>query len=65
MSEHWTWKKLRDIIPFSRQYVYELEKAGKFPKRIKFGQRRVAWRATEIMAWIERKRPPDDPQAPQ
>lgn len=60
----WTWKILREVIPFSRQYIYELEKAGKFPKRVKFGVRRVAWASDEIEAWIARKQNDTDPQAP-
>jgi prophage regulatory protein len=40
------------MIPFTRQHVLRLEKAGKFPRRLKLGQRRVAWVYAEIEAWI-------------
>jgi predicted DNA-binding transcriptional regulator AlpA len=29
-----------------------LEKRGRFPKRVRIGGRRVAWRKAEIEAWI-------------
>jgi predicted DNA-binding transcriptional regulator AlpA len=32
--------------------LWRLEKAGRFPKRIKIGFKRVAWRAIDIDAWI-------------
>jgi prophage regulatory protein len=39
-------------IPYCPQYLLILEKAGKFPKRIKLGPCRVAWYCSEIEAWI-------------
>ncbi len=32
--------------------LWRLEKVGRFPKRVKIGFKRVAWRATEIDAWV-------------
>lgn len=50
-------KQLALIVPFSSQHVLRLEKMGKFPKRIKIGERRVGWRLSEIEAWlVERMR---------
>lgn len=40
------------IVPFSRSHIYRLEKSGDFPRRIKLGIRRIAWRSTEISEWI-------------
>jgi len=36
----------------SRSTVYKLESEGKFPQRIKLGERAVGWRSSEIDAWI-------------
>jgi prophage regulatory protein len=36
----------------SNTTLWRLEKAGRFPNRVKIGFKRVAWRATEIDAWI-------------
>jgi prophage regulatory protein len=43
----------RRRVPFSDMHIWRLEKAGKFPKRIKLGEHRVGWDLDEVMAWIE------------
>lgn len=52
-----TKKELRSIygVPYSVQHIARLERAGRFPKRIKLGQCRVAWLAEEVEAWIEER----------
>ena len=35
-------KEILRLIPYSNRHLYRLEKAGKFPRRIKLG-RRVGW----------------------
>lgn len=47
-----SWRELSEMIPFTRQHILRLEKAGKFPKRFKIGARRVAWLLSEIEAWV-------------
>jgi prophage regulatory protein len=42
----------RRLIPFSDMHIWRLEKAGKFPRRIKVGDRRVGWALDEIIDWI-------------
>ncbi|MEZ9198956.1 helix-turn-helix transcriptional regulator [Shewanella sp. 10N.286.54.B9] len=37
----------------SRQRRWQLEHLGQFPKRIHLGERTVAWRLSEVMAWID------------
>lgn len=49
-------KELRLIVLFAPDYVRELERAGKFPKRIWIGQNRVVWLESEIQDWVELKR---------
>ncbi len=39
-------------IPYSPQHIARLEKAGKFPKRIRLGQCRVAWYCSAVESWI-------------
>jgi len=39
-------------IPWSRVHVDRLEKAGKFPKRVRLGVNTVAWREDEIDAML-------------
>jgi prophage regulatory protein len=47
-----TKKELRQLVPFSPQYVLRLEKEGRFPHRIKIGERRVGWWLHEVLAWL-------------
>jgi prophage regulatory protein len=35
-------------IPYSRQWLDQLIKAGKFPRPVKLGTRRIAWVEAEI-----------------
>ena len=48
-------KERRTIIPYSDMQVLRLEKDEKFPRRIRIGPNRVAWRLSELLAWIEEK----------
>jgi prophage regulatory protein len=41
-------------IPYSRQHIDTLEKAGKFPKRVKIGPKCVRWIESEIHAIRDR-----------
>ena len=44
---------LLEIVPFSRQHILRLEKRGRFPRRIRLGDNRVAWLRSEIEQWID------------
>ena len=61
-----TQKQLRALVPYTPQHILRLEKAGRFPRRIKLGQNRVGWRLIDIEAWIEARTPKEtyraDPQ---
>lgn len=46
----------RRLIPFSDMHIWRLEKAGKFPSRIKVGKHRVGWSLDEIEAWIKARK---------
>jgi prophage regulatory protein len=56
------WPQVKPKVPYTRQHVGRLERAGKFPKRVKVGENRVAWLESEVEDWIaarvaERDRP--------
>ena len=44
--------KRREMVPYSDMHIWRLEKAGKFPKRIRLGVHRVGWSNREIQEWI-------------
>ena len=50
-----TRKELRLMVPFTPQHIGRLERAGKFPKRIRIGERRVGWRLADVEAWLEQR----------
>ena len=45
--------KFQKGIPYSRQHVGRLERARKFPRRIRLSPNSVAWIEEEIDAWLE------------
>lgn len=45
-------KELLNLVPFTIQHIYRLEKAGVFPGRVKVGRRRVAWVFVEVEQWL-------------
>ena len=44
--------ELLELVPFTIQHIYRLERAGKFPKRVRVGEHRVAWVLSEIEGYI-------------
>ena len=46
-----TRKTLLEKVPYTIQHILRLEKAGRFPRRQKFGDNRVGWYQDDIAAW--------------
>jgi len=46
----------RVLVPYSDMHISRLERAGKFPQRIKLGPNRVGWSYCEISEWIEARK---------
>jgi len=46
------WAELKQLVPFSRQHIWRLERDMKFPRRVRVGANRVGWLQTEIEAWM-------------
>lgn len=47
-----TGKQLRTMVPYTPQHILRLEKMGKFPRRVRIGENRVAWLLSEVERWI-------------
>ncbi|CAH0541813.1 helix-turn-helix transcriptional regulator [Vibrio marisflavi] len=43
------------ITTISRSQAWKLEQKGLFPKRLKLGDRSVAWKLSELLDWIEQQ----------
>ncbi len=59
-------RQLKEMVLYSPQHIARLEKAGKFPKRVRLGQNRVGWVETEVLDWLQerldaRETPTDTP----
>jgi prophage regulatory protein len=48
-------KDVQERVPYSRAQLYALMSENQFPKAIAIGLRAVAWRESEIDAWISSK----------
>ena len=50
-------KELKTLlgIPYSPAHLARLEQAGKFPRRVKLGACRVAWRYDLVCKWVNEK----------
>jgi prophage regulatory protein len=46
----------RRLLPFSDMHIWRLEKAGRFPRRIKLGDHRIGWALDEVLDWIEARK---------
>jgi prophage regulatory protein len=47
------WPELKRVVPYTRTHLSRLERRGDFPARVQVGPGRVAWKASEVSAWIE------------
>lgn len=47
--------QLAELLPYSLSHIARLEKAGRFPKRIKLGANRVGWLESEIDDWLNQR----------
>lgn len=48
-----TLQELLTIVPYTATHIYRLEAQGLFPRRVRVGPARVAWRLAEIIEWLE------------
>ncbi len=50
-----TRKEVLSLVPYTAQHIYRLERAGKFPRRVRVGENRVAWRQIDIEEWLQNR----------
>jgi prophage regulatory protein len=49
-------KEMREVIPYTPNYLLELEREGMFPLRVILGQKRVGWLQREVVRWMAAKK---------
>jgi prophage regulatory protein len=47
--------ELSQLVPYGKTHIMQLVAAGQFPKPIKLSSRRLAWRLSDVRAWIDQK----------
>ena len=47
-----TKQQLRELIPLAYSTIWHLMRRGEFPKALRIGRQRVAWREDEVREWI-------------
>lgn len=47
-------RQLKEFVLYSPQHI-ELEKAGRFPKRVKLGPNRVGWVEAEVLDRLQHR----------
>ena len=55
MQKILTSPQLKEVIPYSISHLARLERAGKFPQRIRLSQNRIGWLASEVDEWITKR----------
>ena len=61
-------REVCEIIPYSLMHIGRLERAGKFPRRLRLGPGRtgrVGWRLSEVEQWIEERAAETEPVGPE
>ena len=48
-------RQVKELVLYSPQHIARLEKAGKFPKRVRLGLNRVGWVEEEVLDWLQRR----------
>ncbi|MFP9228026.1 helix-turn-helix transcriptional regulator [Pectobacterium cacticida] len=55
MKQAYGKKKLVEVVPLSIATIEQLERNGDFPKRFYITDRRAAWNADEVEAWLDER----------
>jgi len=45
--------EVRELVRLSEPTIYRLRRKGKFPAPIILGEKRIAYRRSEVMSWLE------------
>jgi prophage regulatory protein len=53
----------KHLTKYSRAQRWRMEKEGRFPKRVKLGERRIAWVADEVDEWASQRAAERDAEA--
>ena len=55
--------ELKQLVPLSDTTIWRMERDGTFPRRIVLSRKRVAWKRSEVLAFIAARMAAREPQA--
>ncbi|BDW86635.1 helix-turn-helix transcriptional regulator [Roseicyclus marinus] len=44
--------QVKERVPYSSSHIRRMERAGRFPKRVRLGPCRVGWVESEVQDWL-------------
>ncbi len=47
--------QVKELVLYSPQHIFRLEKAGLLPKRVPLGPNRVRWVESEVLDWLHER----------
>ncbi|MDX5300097.1 MAG: AlpA family phage regulatory protein [Gammaproteobacteria bacterium] len=47
--------QVTDVTTLSKASIYRLLRDRKFPAPVRIGERRVAWRLSDVMGWLDQR----------
>ena len=50
-----TMADLKKFVPYSKPTIYQMVHEGRFPKQVRLGPNRVAWRHSKVLDWINER----------
>lgn len=56
-------KQVCELTHYTPQHIYRLERAGKWPRRVRLGANRVAWRLADVERWFAERPVVETPDA--
>ena len=56
--------EVMELVRLRRSELYRQLRLGRFPPPVRLGERRVAWRQSDVERWIAGRSPPDPQQLP-
>jgi len=59
VDRYLSWPEVRAITGLGRTTIWRLQKAGDFPKAVQISPRRIAWRASDLAAWLQPEPEPE------
>lgn len=56
--------EVRGVVGYSRTTIYRKMSTGEFPLSVRLGEKAVAWRESDVQAWIASRQPSELPRYP-